>query len=86
MRAIWELQYDRVILDPAASWWLKGCLTTAIKNRDPVDVLNDLDVLRNILTSWAGTVQDDFSNTPPSPPPGAHPVGRSHLPGLSGGL
>ena len=74
------------MLDPAASWWLKRCLDGAITfNRDPVDVLNDLDVLRNILTSWAGTVQEDFSNTPPSPPPGAHPAGR-HFPGLSGGL
>ena len=82
----WWLQYDQVMIDPAASWWLKGCLDGAIQYRDPVDVLNDLDVLRNILTAWAGEVQEEFRNTPPSLLPGAHSAGRSHLPGLPGGL
>lgn len=40
---------EREILnDPSASYWLKR-LITSTKERDPVDCLNDLDVLRAIL-------------------------------------
>ena len=42
---------DEVMMDPAASWWLKGCLAGAVK-RDPIDVANDLSVLRELLTDW----------------------------------
>jgi len=44
-------EIDNVIMDPAASWWLKGCLAGAVK-RDPIDVANDLSVLRHLLTEW----------------------------------
>ena len=40
---------EREILnDPSASYWLKR-LITSTKERDPVNCLNDLDVLRAIL-------------------------------------
>ena len=44
-------EIDNVIMDPAASWWLKGCLAGALK-RDPIDVANDLYVLKSLLNEW----------------------------------
>ena len=86
MTRVWEARYNTIMLDPAASWWLKGCLDGAIQYRDPVDVMNDLDVLERILRPWAAEVQEEFRNTSPPLLPGAHSAGRSHLPGLPGGL
>jgi hypothetical protein len=58
----WERRVRDVLQDPAASWWLKGCLAGAVRffdqscndynNRDPVDVANDLDVLNDLLREW----------------------------------
>jgi len=37
--------------DPSSSYWLRHALTTAF-TRDPVDALNDAEVLVKILTNW----------------------------------
>ena len=86
MTRVWEARYKTIMHDPAASWWLKGCMNGAIQYRDPVDVLNDLEVLERIIRPWAAEVQEEFRNTPPPLLPGARPADRSHLPGLPGGL
>ena len=43
-----QLEIERVLTDPAASFWLKECLRSAL-DRDPVDAANDADVLAKLL-------------------------------------
>lgn len=40
---------ETIINDPAASFWLKEQIKESA-NRDILDVLNDVDILRSILT------------------------------------
>jgi hypothetical protein len=39
---------DEILDDPAASFWLKAALHSAL-SRDPVDAANDADVLARVL-------------------------------------
>jgi hypothetical protein len=39
---------ENILDDPAASFWLKNALQSAL-NRDPVDALNDAEVLVVVL-------------------------------------
>jgi hypothetical protein len=39
---------DEILADPAASFWLKAALRSAL-SRDPVDAANDADVLAHVL-------------------------------------
>ena len=41
-------QIERVLCDPAASFWLKDALRAALA-RDPVDAANDAEVLARLL-------------------------------------
>ena len=83
----WEIQYEAIMADPAASWWLKGCLNGAIQYRDPVDVMNDLECMQGILQAWMEGIKEDLRNYPLIlHTPRAHSAGRFHLPGLPGGL
>ena len=41
-------EIQRVLLDPAASFWLKNALRSALE-RDPVDAANDAEVLAQLL-------------------------------------
>jgi hypothetical protein len=59
-------------------------LNGAIQYRDPVDVLNDLEVLERIIHPWAAEVQEEFKKSP-SLTPRVPPADRSHLPGLPDG-
>jgi hypothetical protein len=43
-----EFEIEQVLTDPAASFWLKECLRSAL-DRDPVDVANDAEVLAQLL-------------------------------------
>lgn len=45
----WPDEVQRVLQDPAASFWLKGALTGSLQ-RDPVDAANDAETLCAILT------------------------------------
>ncbi|MCP4058174.1 MAG: hypothetical protein GY738_12825 [Pseudoalteromonas sp.] len=40
---------EQIISDPAASYWLKQQIKES-SNRDILDVLNDVDILRSILS------------------------------------
>lgn len=40
---------EQIINDPAASYWLKQQIKES-SNRDILDVLNDVDILRSILS------------------------------------
>lgn len=42
------LDIDQVLRDPAASYWLKSSLLSALA-RDPVDAANDAEVLAQLL-------------------------------------
>lgn len=41
-------RYENIVNDPATSDWLKNTLRGAIE-RDPVDTLNDIDVLKSVI-------------------------------------
>ena len=43
-----RLEIEQVLSDPAASFWLKDALCSAIE-RDPVDAANDAEVLFRVL-------------------------------------
>jgi len=42
-----ELSYDSVLADPTVSYWLKERIEE-LKERDPVDALNDIEVLKHL--------------------------------------
>ncbi len=46
---------DEVLRDPAASFWLKGALRSAMA-RDPVDAANDAEVLAALLDKRSRTI------------------------------
>lgn len=41
-------EIHEILLDPAASFWLKNALRSALE-RDPVDAANDAEVLAQLL-------------------------------------
>ena len=43
-----HLTIPKVLVDPAASFWLKDALRSALQ-RDPVDAANDAEVLATLL-------------------------------------
>jgi hypothetical protein len=43
-----QLEVEEVLADPAASFWLKEALSSAL-NRDSVDAANDAEVLAQLL-------------------------------------
>lgn len=52
--AVKNNELERSLLDcPTTSYWLKDQLITT-KTRDPVDVLNDLELLSLVLAARAG--------------------------------
>ena len=52
-----ERRIEAVIADPAASDWLRSAARAAIA-RDPVDAVNDADVLLGLLQPWAAAIVD----------------------------
>jgi hypothetical protein len=48
---------DEILDDPAASFWLKAALHSAL-SRDPVDAANDADVLARVLEHRCRNVLD----------------------------
>lgn len=54
---------ERVLADPAASFWLKGALRSALE-RDPVDAINDAEVLAKLLDQRCQMLlTEDFKQT-----------------------
>ena len=49
---------DRVLGDPAASFWLKRTLLSAL-TRDPVDAANDAEMLFHLLDEWCREILND---------------------------
>jgi hypothetical protein len=43
-----QFEIEQVLADPAASFWLKEALRSAL-DRDPVDAANDAEVLAQLL-------------------------------------
>jgi len=43
-----QIEIEQVLADPAASFWLKDALRSAL-TRDPVDAANDAEVLARLL-------------------------------------
>ena len=52
-----ERRIQAVIADRAASYWLRDAAKAAIA-RDPVDAVNDADVLLGLLEPWAAAIVD----------------------------
>lgn len=52
-----ERRIEAVIADPAASHWLRDAARAAIA-RDPVDAVNDADILLGLLQPWAAAIVD----------------------------
>jgi hypothetical protein len=48
---------EDVLSDPAASWWLKNGLRSALE-RDPVDAANDAEMLARLLDRRAREILD----------------------------
>jgi transposase len=44
----WDTCVDRIILDPATSYWLQDALVV-LRQRDPVDAVNDAEMLADIM-------------------------------------
>ena len=51
-----------ILDDPCASFWIKNALRSALE-RDPVDALNDAEVLVNILQENLGILQGETDET-----------------------
>jgi hypothetical protein len=47
-KAEWPDQVQEILQDPAASFWLKGAITSALQ-RNPADALQDAAILTSIL-------------------------------------
>lgn len=55
-----RITIDQVLADPAASFWLKDALRSAME-RDPVDAANDAEVLAKLLAERCRTLLGDRS-------------------------
>lgn len=49
---------EEILADPAASFWLKNALRSAL-SRDPVDASNDADILARVLNCRCRSVLED---------------------------
>jgi hypothetical protein len=49
---------EEILRDPAASFWLKDALHSAL-NRDPVDAANDAEVLAQLLHQRCRSILDE---------------------------
>ena len=52
-----EKRIDWIESHPAFSVWLKETLRSAVR-RDPVEVMNDLEILGHLLRGWASASID----------------------------
>lgn len=58
---------------PAFSGWLKDTLRSAVA-RNPVEVINDLEILSHLLRGWAGaSIELQRSTSDPLPLPKSEP-------------
>jgi hypothetical protein len=58
---------------PAFSGWLKDTLRSAVA-RNPVDVINDLEILHHVLRGWASaSIELQRSSSDPLPLPSSEP-------------
>lgn len=53
---------DAILGDPAASFWLKAALRSAL-SRDPVDAANDADVLARVLERRCRSILNETATT-----------------------
>ena len=49
-------EVDEIRSDPSASYWLVESLDAALK-RDPVDAVNDAEILADVLSKWRNGVR-----------------------------
>jgi hypothetical protein len=49
---------EETLADPAASFWLKNALRSAL-SRDPVDASNDADILARVLNCRCRSILED---------------------------
>lgn len=52
---------QQILNDPSTSYWLRDALTTSL-NRDPVDALNDVDILLTACEKRLTDIQNLHAN------------------------
>lgn len=65
-----ERRIAAVSADPGTSYWLRDALRAAVA-RDPVDAVDDAELLLALLQPWAGAIIDAamvLVSEPPLPP------------------
>ena len=55
------MNIQQILDDPSTSYWLRDALTTSL-NRDPVDALNDVDILLEACEKRLADIQNLHSN------------------------
>jgi hypothetical protein len=56
-------EINRILADPAASFWLKNALRSAL-SRDPVDAANDAEVLARLLVKRCQEIPGEAETNP----------------------
>ena len=56
-------RFEWALAHPDVSDWVKSSLTSA-RPRDPIDVLNDLELMTHIVRQWAGTATGAIGAAP----------------------
>jgi hypothetical protein len=56
-------EIDQLLNDKAASYWLKSALSSALK-RDPIDALNDAEILFSTLFRRASAILNECEKPP----------------------
>ena len=54
-------EIEEVLADPAASFWLRAALRSALA-RDPVDAANDSEILARLLDQRCRSILEDSSS------------------------
>ena len=49
---------DEILADPAASFWLKSAIRSALR-RDPIDAANDAEMLTKLIDRWCREVLNE---------------------------
>jgi len=49
---------DEILVDPAASFWLKSAIRSALR-RDPIDAANDAEMLTKLIDRWCREVLNE---------------------------
>lgn len=61
-----NIQLDQIRTNPASSFWLRDAIDSSLK-RDPVDALNDAEILVQLLKARLEAIQESLTTTQINP-------------------